>query len=136
MKIYFAGAIRGGRADAELYLQIIKHLGTYGEVLTEHVGDGELPVLGEDGKTDEYIHQRDMVWLLRSDVVVAEVSTPSLGVGYEIGRSVEHGKKVLCLYRAQEGKKLSAMISGCHHVTNAEYLKLADAKSTIDDFFA
>ncbi|MDD2666532.1 MAG: nucleoside 2-deoxyribosyltransferase [Methanocellales archaeon] len=135
MKIYFAGSIRGGREDAELYLQIIEHLKKYGEVLTEHVGDKNLALLGEDGVEDDYIHKRDLEWFLQSNVVVAEVTTPSLGVGYEIGRAVENQKRVLCLYRPQDRKRLSAMIAGSPGVTNAEYKTLDDAKKIIDDFF-
>ena len=36
--------------------------------------------------------------------IVAEVTQPSLGVGYEIGRAVDMKKPILCLYRPQEGK--------------------------------
>ena len=128
MKIYFAGSIRGGRYDVDLYLQIIEHLKKYGEVLTEHVGDKNLALLGEDGVKDDYIHNRDLEWFLQSNVVVAEVTTPSLGVGYEIGRAVENQKRALCLYRPQDGKRLSAMIAGSPGVTNAEYKTLEDAK--------
>jgi hypothetical protein len=135
MKIYFAGSIRGGRDDANLYLQMIRHLQQYGEVLTEHVGDKELLSLGEDGKNDDYIHKRDVDWLLDSNVIVAEVTTTSLGVGYEIGRGVENSKDILCLYRPQDGKSLSAMIAGCPNVTNREYRNLDEAKQVIDDFF-
>lgn len=103
MKIYFAGSIRGGRNDKELYLKIIKLLRGYGEVLTEHIGDKNVSVLGEDGLTDEHIYNRDMAWLNESDAVVAEVTTPSLGVGYEIGK-VEGKKPVLYLFREQDGK--------------------------------
>lgn len=60
MKIYFAGSIRGGRDDKELYLEIINLLGKYGKVLTEHIGDKTLSALGEDGPTDKYIYDRDM----------------------------------------------------------------------------
>ncbi len=67
---------------------------------------------------------------------VAEVSTPSLGVGYEIGIAVERKKPVFCLYRRQEGKKLSAMIAGCLDIACAEYTTLDDAKKSIDDFFS
>ncbi len=134
MKIYFAGSIRGGRDDVKLYLQIIEHLKTFGTVLTEHVGDKYLSTQGEDGLTDGYIHERDFKWILESDVVVAEVSTPSLGVGYEIGRAIEHHKHILCLYRAQEGKKLSAMIAGSSDVTVAAYTTLQDAIKAIDKF--
>lgn len=135
MKIYFAGSIRGGRDDVDLYLQLIKHLQQYGDVLTEHVGDKKLAVLGEDGRTDSCIHERDLTWVLQSDVIVAEVTTPSLGVGYEIGRGVKNGKKILCLHRLRDGKKLSAMIAGCPDVMNRQYENLDEAKRAIDEFF-
>ena len=135
MKIYFSGSIRGGRDDVEWYSQIINHLKKYGEVLTEHIGDKNLKPSGEEGLEDNYIHDRDIEWILQSDVVIAEVSIAALGVGYEIGRATENGKRVLCLYRPQEGKKLSAMISGSNGIINAEYRTLNDAKNIIDNFF-
>jgi nucleoside 2-deoxyribosyltransferase len=135
MKIYFAGSIRGGREDAEMYLQIINYLKSYGEVLTEHVGDPKLTHSGDDGPSDRYIHDRDMEWLKSADVIIAEVTTVSMGVGYEIGRAVESGKRVFCLFRPDTGKNLSAMITGCPDLLLAEYLTPDDAKSVIDSFF-
>jgi hypothetical protein len=38
MKIYFAGSIRGGSADQEIYSFIINELSKYGSVLTEYIG--------------------------------------------------------------------------------------------------
>ncbi len=69
-KIYFAGSIRGGRDDAELYQKIIKHLTNYGVILTEHVGDANLSLEGQHELSDTFIHDRDMEWLLSSDVIV------------------------------------------------------------------
>jgi len=132
MKIYFAGSIRGGRDDVDLYLQIIEHLKTHGDVLTEHIGDKSLEISGEDIQDDTSIHNRDYEWILQSDIIVAEVTKPSLGVGYEIGRAIENNKKVLCLYRPQKGKKLSAMIAGSRDITNAEYKTIDEAKNIID----
>ena len=80
MKIYFAGSIRGGRDDQELYMRLIQELGKYGTVLTEHIGDKTLSALGES-VDEKFIFERDMQWVGEADVVVAEVSTPSLGVG-------------------------------------------------------
>ena len=134
MKIYFAGSIRGGRDDADLYSQIIEYLGKYGEVLTEHVGNKELALNGEDNLGDEHIHKRDLGWLLESDVMVAEVSTPSLGIGYEIGRGVENEKDILCLYRPQKGRSLSAMIGGCPQVEVVNYKTFEEVKGVIDEF--
>lgn len=134
MKIYFAGSIRGGREDAALYFRIIDYLKTFGEVLTEHVGDASLTSAGDDGPTDKFIHDRDLEWLTASDVIVAEVTTVSMGVGYEIGRAVEAGKPVLCLFRPESGKILSAMISGCDDLTLVNYSTLEEAKSSITTF--
>ena len=136
MKIYFAGSIRGGREDVQLYTQLIDHLKQYGEVLTEHVGDGQLDAIGEEEGDDRYIHDRDMQWLLSSDIIVAEVTQPSLGVGYEIGRAIELGKQVFCLYRPQEEKQLSAMIAGSPSLEVYNYTNLDKAKSLIDELFS
>ena len=136
MKIYFAGSIRGGREDAALYFKIIDYLKVFGEVLTEHVGDPLLTSAGDDGPSDKFIHDRDLEWLNASDVIVAEVTTVSMGVGYEIGRGVESGKKVLCLFRPDSGKNLSAMISGCNALTLSEYSVLEEAKTAINKFMA
>jgi len=135
MKIYFAGSIRGGREDVSLYAEIIEYLKNYGEVLTEHVGDISLTGLGDDGPTDRFIHDRDMEWLLSADAMVAEVTTVSMGVGYEIGRAMAAGKKVLCLFRPDSGKNLSAMIGGCSDIELVQYKKPEDMKKIISDFF-
>jgi nucleoside 2-deoxyribosyltransferase len=112
IKIYFAGSIRGGREDATLYRRIIASLAAYGEVLTEHVGDPGLTRAGEDEPSDVAIYERDMAWLAEADVVVAEVTVPSHGVGYEIGRAEALGKPLLCLHRRGSGRQLSAMLAG------------------------
>ena len=135
MKIYFAGSIRGGRYDKDLYKELITHLQTYGEVLSEHIGDIELSSYGENNLTDREIHDRDMEWLMDSDLIVAEVTNPSLGVGYEIGRAVHSKKRVLYLYRPQDNKRISAMIAGCPHIFVQKYDTADEGKKAIDDFF-
>ncbi|MFN8315864.1 MAG: nucleoside 2-deoxyribosyltransferase [Chitinophagales bacterium] len=134
LKIYFAGSIRGGRADAALYAELITYLQTKGEVLTEHIGIPDLTANGEAGLSDLDIYNRDMTWLLPSDVIVAEVTHPSLGVGFEIAKATSAGKRVLCLYRPQPDKRLSAMIAGCNDVTVASYQTLNEAKLIIDNY--
>lgn len=135
MKIYFAGSIRGGRDDKNLYLQLIKHIEQYGHVLTEHVGNKNLTEFGEYNQLDELIYNRDMSWIQESDVVIAEVSKPSLGVGYEIGKAENMNKKILCLYRNQQNKRLSAMIDGNTNLKIAKYDTLKNAFHHIDIFF-
>src|SRR5712691_5745332 len=120
MKIYFAGAIRGGREDAALYLELVEILRAYGEVLTEHVADVQLTSLGE-ASDDRAIHDRDLSWLKEADSLVAEVTTPSLGVGFEIGKATEWDMRILCLFRPSAGRALSALIAGSDRVAVREY---------------
>jgi hypothetical protein len=65
--VYFAGSIRGGRDDVELYKVIVAHLQKVGKVLTEHVASDELTASGEAELSEKEIHDRDMAWLVQSD---------------------------------------------------------------------
>jgi nucleoside 2-deoxyribosyltransferase len=134
MKIYFAGSIRGGREDWSIYLRIIELLKRYGEILTEHIGDAELDARGESGN-DSAIHDRDLRWLEEAQCLVAEVTRPSLGVGYEIGKATTWGKPVLCLFRPGEGRALSAMIAGAHGVKVREYGSPEELTHIFEEFF-
>lgn len=87
------------------------------------------------GLKDSEIHKRDIELLKEADIVVAEVTIPSLGVGYEIGVAVENKKPVLCLYRPGNGKLLSAMISGFPSIGVRHYDTIEDAKGIIKKFF-
>jgi 2'-deoxynucleoside 5'-phosphate N-hydrolase len=132
LRIYFSGSIRGGRQDAAIYNDLISFMKTFGNVLTEHIG--RLDLIDEREIVAREIHDRDMDWLESSDVIIAEVTTPSLGVGYELGRGVEIGKPILCLYRKSEGKRLSGMISGSPGIITFEYDEIEEAKEQIADF--
>jgi hypothetical protein len=125
-RIYFSASISGGRADAPLYAAIIKALARRGTVLTEHIGSPDLSDGGEQGADDAHIYARDIDWLREADAVVAEVSTPSLGVGYEIARAAQMGKPVVCLFRPEAGRRLSAMIRGNPAVRVLEYSRADD----------
>lgn len=136
LKIYFAGSIRGGREHIDFYREIIEYLQNFGEVLTEHVGDSSITPEGEKTLTDNFIYNRDMDWLSSSDVIVAEVSNPSLGVGFEIASAIGMKKKILCLYKKQVNKSLSAMIAGCPDITVKGYVEMYEVKITIKDFLS
>ncbi|MBR5700659.1 MAG: nucleoside 2-deoxyribosyltransferase, partial [Bacteroidales bacterium] len=82
-KIYFAGSIRGGRADAELYRRMIEYIQKTDIVLTEHVGNLALSKIEGEEDREAAIYEQDTAWLRESDLVIAECTTPSLGVGYE-----------------------------------------------------
>lgn len=129
--IYFAGSIRGGRGDADIYKQLVEELKTYGAVLTEHISLEEVSF----DLSDRHIHDRDLEWLSNSDILIAEVTTPSLGVGYEIGRAVEMKKPIVCLYRKEGEALLSAMIGGSPTAKVYEYEDVEEAKEILEHIF-
>ena len=59
----------------------------------------------EKNLNDAEILERDMQWLSQAHIVVAEVTQPSLGVGFEIARAITLNKPVLCLFRPSSGHR-------------------------------
>ncbi len=128
MKVYFAASIRGGRQNVDDYEKIINFLLQKHTVLTEHISDTTLTSSGEDLK-EHSIYNRDISYIKESDVIVAEVTVPSLGVGYEIAFAEALGKPVICLFnKAKNNNKLSAMISGNTNIDVLTY-------STLEELF-
>ncbi|MDD4188060.1 MAG: nucleoside 2-deoxyribosyltransferase [Bacilli bacterium] len=125
MKIYFAGSINGGREKESDYLNLINFLENYGEVITKNIWQ-EKPL------SDDYIYNRHKKWLDASDIIIAEVSVPSIGVGYELGYALEHNKKVICLYDEASIKSISSMISGNPKNIIIRYKTLEEAKTILD----
>jgi nucleoside 2-deoxyribosyltransferase len=125
--IYFAGAISGGRADVALYREIIAaleadgHRVLAGAVAAEHVtSSGE--VLDSCA-----IFDRDLGWIAAADLLVAEVSMPSTGVGYEIASArYRVGIPVICLYRPAHTARCTAMVAGDRGIELIEYSEVAD----------
>lgn len=109
-KIYFAGSIRGGRVDAELYGRIIRYMQKSAIVLTEHIGSPHLNLM-EQGKRDIDIYEQDMGWLRESDILIGECTCPSLGVGYELAYAEKIGKPCHIFYDRNK-TQLSAMLRG------------------------
>jgi len=136
MNIYFCGSIRGGRGLAASYAKMIGLLGSYGKVLTEHLGSDEVIESKDRVLTDQEIHDRDLQWIVESDVLVAEVTVPSLGVGYEIGRAIEMGKPVLCLFQNGTKFTLSAMIAGSNQVEMKYYTSMDEVEDLFRAFFS
>ncbi|MDE1761576.1 MAG: nucleoside 2-deoxyribosyltransferase [Candidatus Micrarchaeota archaeon] len=134
MKIYFSAPIRGVKGEKDQYPKMIEHMRSFGEVLTEHIGDKSRIPKKDVGLSAERIYNRDMGMLRKADLFIAEVSSPSIGVGYEIAWAEANGKKVLCLYRPQKGKRLSAMVKGNKNLILKEYRTIEKAFAHIDRF--
>jgi nucleoside 2-deoxyribosyltransferase len=135
MNVYFCGSIRGGRGLQPVYAALVNHLERNGHTVpTAHVAAPD--VLSDERRYSlDEIYQRDVLWLEACDAVVAEVTQPSLGVGYEIAYALHKAHKpVLCL--CQAGTPLSAMIEGNDdpHLRVVFYHDVEQALAAMDQF--
>jgi 2'-deoxynucleoside 5'-phosphate N-hydrolase len=113
MNVYFACSITGGRQEEKIYQLIVAELLNLGySVPTAHLSQSDVTEI-ENTADPKETYTRDIGWIQQAQALVAEVSTPSHGVGYEIAYALSLNKPVLCL--AHESKPVSKMISGNTH---------------------
>lgn len=79
------------------------------EVLTPHV-IAEVEQPSEGALSDTQLAARDLELLARADCLIAEVSTPSHGVGIEVVTALRLGKPVLALAHTQA--RVSRLLAG------------------------
>lgn len=110
MNVYFSCSLTGGRKDEAIYAHIVDYLLERGhEVPTAHLARPEVMDL-ERVVIPADVYRRDIDWIEGCQAMIAEVSTPSHGVGYEIAYALGSGKPVMCCYR--EGRPVSKMLTG------------------------
>jgi nucleoside 2-deoxyribosyltransferase len=113
MNIYFACSITGGRSDEQSYRIIVETLISDGHTIpTAHLSQQDVIEFETDVSPVE-VYTRDTNWIDECDVLIAEVSTPSHGVGYEIAYALLKGKDVLGIYKI--GNPVSKMLTGNTH---------------------
>jgi len=136
MKIYFACSIRGGREYASAYAELAEYIKSKATLLTEIFADNKLTADGIN-KPSSVIWETDIAWVKQADIVIAEVTNPSLGVGYEIAKAEEWNKPVLALFHDDGSRrKLSAMIGGSPNTKTVYYTEISEAKTAIDKFIS
>ncbi|MEM3137885.1 MAG: nucleoside 2-deoxyribosyltransferase [Thermofilaceae archaeon] len=111
MKIYLAAPIRGVRKA----LPTVKRLadvitGSGCELLTPQVVDETVDV--DRGLKPEEVYERDVQLLEEADMLVAEISYPSLGVGFEIAYGLLKGKYVIAMCEEERVNFTSVLIRG------------------------
>jgi len=128
MNLYFACSITGGREYEPVYQALIQALlGDGHEIPTAHLADSGVVDLEMRVSANE-VYARDVAWIATAEALIAEVSVPSHGVGYEIAYALRAGKRVLCL--AQNQRKVSKMITG-NPDPNLTFRAYADASEAI-----
>jgi nucleoside 2-deoxyribosyltransferase len=142
VRIYLACTVRGDRGALPAVREIVARLHASGhEVLTSHLVLDDVDE-AESTLTEAEVYERDLRWLRACDVLVAEASGSSFGVGFEVGYVLgcapQTGQRVLLLYDDRRRHAISRLIAGntdprC--VTFA-YSDVAELGRFIDEQFA
>ena len=111
MKIYFSGSMYGGRQKLDTYKKLINELEKYGEVLNKEVADDDV-LIEEQNMLDNEIFENLENELNKTDLVFAELTVTSLGVGYEIGYADSHNKRIIGIYDKNITPKITTMLRG------------------------
>lgn len=131
MRIYISGSIYGGLEKIETYKVLIEALEKYGEVLDKQIADPKT-IEKEAYQSDEEIYKDLESKLISADIVFAEVSIPSLGVGYELGFADKLGKKIVAIYDENYIEKISTMIRGNKRIKLIPYKNIEEIISKLD----
>ncbi len=122
LKVYVAAPIRGDRRainSVKAIVSMLKELGH--KVLTEHVAQGTPEPL-----SCEEVYRRNIKLLSECDLVVAEVSYPSHGVGFEVCKALSMEKRVIAVVESSRKSLLSAMIAGAPGIELLEYSSIEE----------
>jgi nucleoside 2-deoxyribosyltransferase len=142
MTIYLACTVRGDRGGVIAGRVICARLQHHGhEVLTTHLLRDDVET-AESQLTERDVFERDLDWLSRCDVLVAEASGSSYGVGFEVGyvlgRAAQTGQRVVLLYNTGRRQAVSRLITGNSDAacTTLGYSSVDELAALIDERFA
>jgi nucleoside 2-deoxyribosyltransferase len=142
MRIYLACTVRGDRGGVVAGRAIGARLQHHGhEVLTTHLLRDDVET-AESQLTERDVFERDLEWLSRCDVLVAEASGSSYGVGFEVGyvlgRAAQTGQRVVLLYDTERRHAVSRLITGNSDAacTTLGYSSIDELVALIDERFA
>lgn len=138
MTIYLACTVRGDRGGVLAGRAICERLEHHGHaVLTKHLLADNVET-AESQLTERDVFRRDLEWLTACDVLVAEASGSSYGVGFEVGyvlgRAQSSGQRVVLVYDATRRDKISRLITGNEDpaCTTFGYGSIAELTAFID----
>ena len=133
MIIYCAGPIKGDTTFQKFYLKIIDFVESEGHTPLAGISAG---LTAANPLTDKQIYKRDLKWIDGSKIMIAEISAPSLGVGFEIAYAVYQKKMPVLALVNDTVKNVSAMITGCDSnlLTVAKFRDTEDLKEIIRSY--
>jgi hypothetical protein len=142
MNIYLACTVRGNRGGLSAARALADLLERQGHVvLTRHLLADDVEAF-ESTLSERAVFERDVRWLNAADLLVAEASGSTYGVGFEVGyvlgRAERSGQRVLLLYDAARRPLISRLIAGNAHgwCTTYPYRDTEDLMRFVESFLA
>jgi hypothetical protein len=140
--IYLACTVRGDRGALAAVRSVADFLELHGHsVLTRHLLTGDVDD-AESALREQDVFERDMQWLIAADLLIAEASGSSFGVGFEVGyvlgRAEQTGQRVLLLHDASRRAQISRLITGNSHprCISYAYRDIEDLLHVLGEFMA
>jgi len=132
MRVYLAAAMTNPGRDLAGVRGVLDCLESDGHVVpTRHVADPQGRAV-DGALSDSQVARRDLDWVTRCDAMVAEVSTPSHGVGVEVAAALACAKPVLLVYR--RGTPVSRLLLGLGGVETLAYTDVPEVRDGIRSF--
>jgi hypothetical protein len=138
VRVYLACTVRGDRAGLEAARAAASRLRALGhEVLTSHLLEDRVDE-AEAGLTETEVFARDLRWLQACDLLVAEASGSTYGVGFEVGyvtgRVSASRQRVIVLFDASRRGAISRLVSGYQSPNGVAfgYRTVAEVEEFID----
>ena len=132
MNIYFSGSIYGGRQKLDSYKKLVQKLAKFGTVLDPEVADDDV-LVQEESSSDNDIFESLVDRLSQADLVFAEVTVPSLGVGYELGYADSHNKRIICVYDKAITPKITTMLRGNNRLKIIPYTDINEIINNLEN---
>jgi nucleoside 2-deoxyribosyltransferase len=134
LRIYLACTVRGDRGAVAALRELVHGLESGGHtVLTKHLLEDNIET-AESALTERQVFDRDIAWLDACDLLIADASGSTFGVGFEVGyvlgRSDRTQQRVLLLYRADRRDVISRLIVGLAH-PRCDLIAYADAADLV-----
>jgi hypothetical protein len=134
MRVYLAAAMTNPNRDLPSVQAILRHIESLGhQVPTRHVAfetGGQ-----QDAKlSDSQLANRDLTWIHQADALIAEVSTPSHGVGIEVAAALQRPIPVLLLFH--RSARVSRLLLGLPGSDAIAYDNPEEAAVAVSDFMA
>ncbi len=133
MIIYCAGPIKGNTDFKDNYSKVVEIVESLGHTALSEMSKkfhSSIPL------SSKQIYARDMKWLEGSRLMIAEISGPSLGVGFEIAYALFVKKINVLAVFSSDAPNISSMVTGCNNqkLLVSRYNDPDDLTKIIKDF--